>query len=111
MSCLSLCIYFLVDVLHYICLQDRQLVYFYAFVNLKKKKKKKKKCGNMGKNIKSYAIVPTLHSPGKGWKPHGKKVSVHQLKQKNGLTIHSWVLPSSKFTGKILLFKKLFFFW
>ena len=81
------------------------------FCKFKKKKKKKKKCGNMGKNIKSYAIVPTLHSPGKGWKPHGKKVSVHQLKQKNGLTIHSWVLPSSKFTGKILLFKKLFFFW
>ena len=25
-------------------------------------------------------------------------------KTKNGLTVHSWVPPSSKFTGKILLF-------
>ena len=27
----------------------------------------------MGKNIKSYATIPTLHSMGKGGKPHGKK--------------------------------------
>ena len=30
-------------------------------------------------------------------------------KTKNGLTIHSWVPPSSKFMGKILLFKSSFF--
>ena len=36
---LCLCIYFFVDVLHNIHLQDRQLVYFYAFVNSKKKKR------------------------------------------------------------------------
>ena len=30
-------------------------------------------------------------------------------KTKNGLTVHSWVPPSSKFTGKILLFKSSFF--
>ena len=30
-------------------------------------------------------------------------------KIKNGLTIHSWVPPSSQFTGKILLFKSSFF--
>ena len=34
--------FFFEDVLHYICLQDRQRVYLYAFVNSKKKKKKKK---------------------------------------------------------------------
>ena len=27
----------------------------------------------MGKNIKSYATIPTLHSLGKRGKPHGKK--------------------------------------
>ena len=30
-------------------------------------------------------------------------------KTKNGLIVHSWVPPSSKFTGKILLFKSSFF--
>ena len=30
-------------------------------------------------------------------------------KTKNGLTVHSWVPLSSKFTGKILLFKSSFF--
>ena len=57
----------------------------------------------MGKNIKSYATIPTLRSPGKGEKPHGKSPSP-LAKTKNGLTVHSWVPPSSKFMGKILLF-------
>ena len=65
---------FFVDVLHYIRLQDRQLVYFYA-------------CGNMGKNVKSYATIPTLHSPGKGGKPHGKRPSP-LAKQNTTLAIH-----------------------
>ena len=30
-------------------------------------------------------------------------------KTKNSLTVHSWVTPFSKFTGKILLFKSSFF--
>ena len=30
-------------------------------------------------------------------------------KTKNGLTVHSWVPPSSKFTGKILIFKSSLF--
>ena len=35
----------------------------------------------MGKNIKSYATIPTLHSPEKGGKPHGKKSqSISQTK-------------------------------
>ena len=35
----------------------------------------------MGKNIKSYATIPTLHSLGKGGKPHGKKSqSISQTK-------------------------------
>ena len=46
--------------------------------------------------------------PGKGGKPHGKKSqSIGQTK--NGLTVHSWVPLSSKFTGKILLSKSSFF--
>ena len=46
--------------------------------------------------------------PGKGGKPHGKKSqSISQTK--NGLTVHSWIPLSSKFTGKILLFKSSLF--
>ena len=41
----------------------------------------------MGKNIKSYATIPTLHSPGKGGKPHGKKSqSIGQTKHDSGRT-------------------------
>ena len=78
--------FFFVDVLHYICLQDKQLMYLYTLVNLKKKKKKKN-CGNMGQNIKSYVTIPTLHSPGKGGKPHGKmSQSIGQTKHDSGCT-------------------------
>ena len=83
---LCLCIYSFVDVLHYIHLQDRQLMYFYTFV-IQKKKKKKTARGNMGKNIKSYATIPTLHSLGKGRKPYGKKSqSIGQTKHDSGHT-------------------------
>ena len=41
----------------------------------------------MGKNIKSYATIPTLHSPGKGGKPHSKKSqSISQTKHDSGHT-------------------------
>ena len=44
----------------------------------------------MGKNIKSYATTPTLHSPGKGGKPHGKKSqSIDQTKHNSGHTCFS----------------------
>ena len=53
----------------------------------KKKKRKKRTRGNMGKNIKSYATIPTLHSLGKGGKPHGKKSqSIGQTKHDSGRT-------------------------
>ena len=43
--------------------------------------KKKRTHGNMGKNIKIYATILTLHSPGKGGKPHSKKSqSISQTK-------------------------------
>ena len=43
--------------------------------------------GNMGKNIKSYATIPTLHSPEKGGKPYGKKSqSIGQTKHDSGRT-------------------------
>ena len=63
------------------------------------KKKKKKGPMAMGKNIKSYATIPTLHSLGKGGKPHGKK------SQSIGQTKHDWPYtffdsPSSKTTCK-----------
>ena len=41
----------------------------------------------MGKIIKSYATIPTLHSPRKGGKPHGKKSqSISQTKHDSGRT-------------------------
>ena len=41
----------------------------------------------MGKNIKSYATIPTLHSLGKGGKPHSKKSqSIGQRKHDSGRT-------------------------
>ena len=41
----------------------------------------------MGKNIKSYATIPTLHYPGKGGKPDGKKFqSISQTKHDSGRT-------------------------
>ena len=41
----------------------------------------------MGKNIKSYATIPTLHSLGKGWKPYDKKFqSISQTKHDSGHT-------------------------
>ena len=38
-----------------------------------------------------------------------KSLSPLAKTKKNGLTVHSWVPPSSKFMGKILLFKSSFF--
>ena len=41
----------------------------------------------MGKNIKSYATIPTLHSLGKGGKPYSKKSqSIGQTKHNSGYT-------------------------
>ena len=57
------------------------------FCKLKKKEKKKTTRGNMGKYIKSYATITTLHSPGKRGKPHGKKSqSISQTKHDSGRT-------------------------
>ena len=36
----------------------------------------------MGKNIKSYATIPTLHSPRKGREASQQKVSIHQPNKK-----------------------------
>ena len=55
----------------------------------------------MGKRSKVMPQCPHSIPPGKGWKPHGKK------SQSTGLTVHSWVPPSSKFTGKISFFSKI----
>ena len=57
--------------------------------------------GNMGKNIKSYAIIPTLHSLGKGGKPYGKKSqSINQTKQDSDRT-HFSIPHLLKLTIKI----------
>ena len=94
---LCLCIYSFVDVLHYIHLQERQLMYFYAFVI----QKKKMTCGNMGKNIKSYATIPTLHSLAKGGKPYGKKsLSIGQTKHDSVWSYTFFDSPSPKTTRK-----------
>ena len=60
-----------------LCIHLLQIIIMYPLTLYETKKKKKKKktdpCQNIGKNIKSYATIPTPHSPGKGGKPHGKK--------------------------------------
>ena len=93
-SCLCLCIYVYVFILCRCATlypsprqTTRVLLRFCKF----KKKKKKKTHGNMGKNVKSYATIPTLHSPGKGGKPHSKKSqSIGQTKHDSGCTHFSF---------------------
>ena len=55
----------------------------------------------MGKRSKVMSQYPHSIPPGKGGKPHSKK------SQSTGLTMHSWVPPSSKFMGKISFFNKI----
>ena len=55
----------------------------------------------MGKRSKVMSQYPHSIPLGKGGKPHGKK------SQSTGLTVHSWVPPSSKFMGKISFFNKI----
>ena len=60
----------------------------------------------MGKNIKSYATIPTLHSLGKGGKPHGKKSqSIGFKTQLNHAILGS---PSLKLRAKFSFSKFLF---
>ena len=62
-------------------LSARQLVYFCTFVI------QKKKIDPWKHVIKSYATIPTLHSPGKGGKPYSKKSqSIGQTKHNSGCT-------------------------
>ena len=64
--------------------------FFFRLLFVNKQQKKKKKKGPLEtwvKNITSYATIPTLHSPGKGRKPYGKKSqSISQTKHDSGLT-------------------------
>ena len=48
--------------------------------------------GNIGKKVKSYATIPTLHSLGKGGKPHGKNPSP-LAKQNTTLAVHIFQFP------------------